>query len=301
MLKENAMRQEIEYLKELEKNGGPTENQYEELGNLYKSVNIRRRQGMISKEDMISLWETVPDVNCTTDTMQGYVRLKPRGYDGDFVIIERIYSGWLSPKEHLVNWDRFFHVQAAPRAVINRKDYCINILRSLNAQDSHRDVLNIGCGPIQDIVEFLSEGKSKVFFECVDYDKGAIEYSFNKAQKMGLLSNIEFHRDNAFKFKPSKQYDLIWSAGLFDYLNEDIFKMLLSKLLVFVKPGGELAIGNFSLNNSSRDYMECGEWFLHHRSPDDLIKIATDCGVPREKVFVQSEPLGVNLFLHISC
>jgi hypothetical protein len=55
------------------------------------------------------------------------------------------------------------------------------------------------------------------------------------------------------------------------------------------------------MNNPCRDWMECGRWFLHHRSSDDLIKIATDCGVPREKVVVQSEPLGVNLFLHISC
>lgn len=294
------MRQEIEYLKILEKNGGPTESQYEELKEFYTSVNRKRKQGIMTDDDVLALWQSVPEVLCTTDTLQGYVVLKPRGYDGDFVIIERIYSGWLSPREHLVNWDRFFHVQAAPRAVINRKDYCINILRSLNDQDIHRDVLNIGCGPIQDIVEFLSAGKSKVFFECVDYDKGAIEYSFNKAQKMGLLSHIEFHRDNAFKFKPSKQYDLIWSAGLFDYLNEDTFKMLLSKLLVFVKPGGQLVVGNFSLNNPCRDWMECGRWFLHHRSPDDLIKIATDCGVPGERVVVQSEPLGVNLFLHIS-
>ena len=118
---------------------------------------------------------------------------------------------------------------------------------------------------------------------------------------MDFLGNIGFHRDNALKFKPSKKYNLIWSAGLFDYLNKDLFKMLLSKLLVFVKPGGELVIGNFSLNNPCRDWMECGKWFLHHRSPADLIKIATDCGVPREKVAVQAEPLGVNLFLHISC
>jgi SAM-dependent methyltransferase len=294
------MRQEIEYLKMLAEDGGPAESQYEELGNLYKSVNLKRRKGMMSDTDVMSIWQALPDVYCTTDTMQGYVVLKPRGYDGDFIIIERIYSGWLSPKEHLVNWDRFFHVQAAPRAVINRKNYFINILHPLKAKGNNCDVLNIGCGPSQDIVEFLSEGKSNVFFECVDYDKGAIEYSFNKAKERDLLNHIKFYRDNAFKFKSSKQYDLIWSAGLFDYLKEDIFKMLLSKLLAFVKPGGELVVGNFSLNNPCQDWMECGRWLLYYRSPEDLIKLATDCGVFRENITVESEPLGVNLFLHIS-
>jgi hypothetical protein len=46
----------------------------------------------------------------------------------------------------------------------------------------------------------------------VDYDKNAIDYSYNKIKENGFLSNLEFHRDNAFKFRPSRQYDLIWSA-----------------------------------------------------------------------------------------
>jgi len=293
------MQQEIEYLKKLRENGGPTEDQYEELNELYRSINSKRKQGIMSDNDVLSIWQAIPDVYCTTDTMQGYVVLKPRGYDGDFIIIERIYQGWLSPKKYLVNWDRFFHAQAAPKAVINRKDYFINMLRSLRAKDNDHVVLNVGCGPSQDIVEFLLEEKSKVFFECVDYDKGAIEYSYHKAKEKDLLNHIEFHRENAFKFTPSKKYDLVWSAGLFDYLKDDIFKMLLSKLLAFVKPGGELVVGNFSLNNPCRDWMECGRWLLHYRAPEDLIKLATDCDVPPENVTVESEPLGINLFLHI--
>jgi extracellular factor (EF) 3-hydroxypalmitic acid methyl ester biosynthesis protein len=294
------MQQEIEYLKILAEDGGPAESQYEELGNLYKTLNLKRKKGTMSESEVMSIWHALPDVFCTTDTMQGYALLKPHGYSGDFVIIERIYQGWLSPKEHLVNWDRFFHFQEAPRAILNRKKYFLDILSALDKKDGKRDVLNIGCGPSQDVVEFLSQGESHIFFECVDYDKDAIEYSYNKVKEKGFLSNLEFHRDNALKFRPSRQYDLIWSAGLFDYLDEKTFTMLLSRQLDFIKDGGELVVGNFSLNNPTRDYMECGKWFLYHRSPDDLIKIALECGVPREKVSIKSESLGVNLFLHIS-
>lgn len=294
------MLREIEYLKKLAENGGPEENQYEELGEMYKSLNQRRKKGMISEEEVMRIWQALPDIYCTTDTMQGYVLMKPHGYSGDFVVIERIYSGWLSPKQHLINWDRFFHCQEAPRAVVNRKKYFIDLLRSFNPTDAKREVLNIGCGPCQDIVEFLSAGDSQIFFECVDYDKDAIEYSYNKIKEKGFLNNVEFFRENAFKFKPSREYDLIWSAGLFDYLDEKTFKMLLTKMLNFVKTGGKVVIGNFSLDNPTRDYMECGNWFLYHRSPDDLIKIASECGVAPEKISVKSESLGVNLFLHIS-
>lgn len=294
------MRQEIEYLEMLAEKGGPAENQYEELGQMYKSINQRRKKGIVSEGEVMNIWQSLPDVYITKDTMQGYALLKPHGYSGDFVIIERIYQGWLSPNPHLVNWDRFFHAQEAPRAIINRKKYFLDILGSLEKKGGKRDVLNIGCGPSQDIIEFLSKGESHIFFECVDYDKDAIEYSHNKIKEKGFLSHIEFHRENAFKFRLSKQYDLIWSAGLFDYLDEKTFKMLLTRQLAFIKAGGELVVGNFSLNNPTRDYMECGNWFLHHRSEDDLIKMASECGVPQDKIVVKSESLGVNLFLHIS-
>ncbi|MGD0278423.1 MAG: class I SAM-dependent methyltransferase [Smithella sp.] len=293
------MKLEIEYLKGLANNGGPSESQYVELGTLFKSINFRRKKGILSDSDIQKAWYELSDVFYTTDTMQGYAVLKPHGYAGDFIIIERIYSGWLSPKSHLVKWDHFFHAQEAPRAILNRKKYFLDILRSLRARDKKCNVLNIGCGPAQDVVEFLLEEKTQIFFECVDYDRNAIEYSFNKVQEKGLLSNVEFHRDNAFRFRPSKQFDLIWSSGLFDYLDDQNFKKLLMKQLAFVRAGGELIVGNFSLDNPTRDYMEFGNWFLHHRSPDDLIIMASECGVPREKIAVKSEPLGVNLFLHI--
>jgi diguanylate cyclase (GGDEF)-like protein/PAS domain S-box-containing protein len=291
---------EVEYLKRLADNGGPTEDQYEELAQFHKSLNMKRKQGIMSNSDVLSIWKALPDAFYTTDTMQGHVILKPYGYAGDFVIIERIYDGWLSPRSHLVNWDRFFHNLAAARAVLNRKKYFIDMLHSLQTKNTKCDVLNIGCGPSQDIVEFLSEAKSQIFFECVDYDKNAIEYSYKKVKEKGFLNNVEFYRDNALKFRPSKQYDLIWSAGLFDYLDEKTFKMLLISQLAFIKTGGELVVGNFSLNNPSRDSMECGNWFLYHRTPEELIKIALECGIPRKNITVKSEPLGVNLFLHIS-
>lgn len=294
------MRQQIEFLKMLVANGGPRENQYEELNRFFKNFNQLRQQKIITDNDMAGIWHELSDAFYTTETMQGYAVLKPHGYAGDFVIIERIYQHWLSPKEHLINWDHFFHAQDAPRAILNRKKYFLGILKDLEKKDGKRDVLNIGCGPCQDVVEFLSQGPSQVFFECVDYDKNAIEYSYNKVKAKGFLGNIEFYRDNAFKFRPTRQYDLIWSAGLFDYLDEKTFKMLLTKQLAFLKEGGEIVLGNFSQNNSTRDYMEFGNWFLHHRSEDELIQIAVDCGVPVNNIDVRSEPLGVNFFLHIS-
>ena len=41
------------------------------------------------------------------------------------------------------------------------------------------------------------------------------------------------------------------------------------------------------------------QWYLHHRSEDELIGLALKVGIPRNKITVKAEATGVNLFLHL--
>jgi extracellular factor (EF) 3-hydroxypalmitic acid methyl ester biosynthesis protein len=92
---------------------------------------------------------------------------------------------------------------------------------------------------------------------------------------------------------------LIWSAGLFDYLNNRPATLLLRRLWRWVPPGGELVIGNFSTANSTRAYMEfMGSWTLHHRTESDLASLACQAGIPDNAIRIEHEPEKVNLFLH---
>ena len=93
---------------------------------------------------------------------------------------------------------------------------------------------------------------------------------------------------------------MVWAAGIFDYFTDRVFVTLLSRLVPAIDSGGELVLGNFAATNPGRAYMELFDWVLHHRSPDDLIGLAMECGVPRERITIGSEPEGVNLFLHIA-
>lgn len=288
---------EFEYLKKVANEGGPKENQYEELNSVFSSINKKRKEGIIKDCDVEKSWRDMSDVFYSSDTMQGFATIKPYGYSGDFEIIERIYEFWKSPKEHLVNWDIFFHAQIAPCAVRNRRQYFLNLLHNLHGMKDSTRVLNIASGPAREVVEFLSSKNGSMFFECVDYDKNAIDYSSKKAESVN--SHVQFHFANAFHFNSENLFDLVWSAGLFDYLDDRTFKILLKKLLRFLNADGELVVGNFSPNNSSRDYMEFGNWHLNHRTIEELISLAKESGVSEENISVKSEPLGVNLFLHI--
>jgi cyclopropane fatty-acyl-phospholipid synthase-like methyltransferase len=140
--------------------------------------------------------------------------------------------------------------------------------------------------------------ENDIRFDLVDFDQNAIDYSSHKNKKFEKL--ISYHKVNVLRFEPYMRYDLIWSAGLFDYFKEKHFVYLLKKYINYVAEGGELVIGNFSTENPSQILMEVvSEWYLNYRSREDLLKIARDAGLLNGKVFVDSEALGVNLFLNI--
>jgi hypothetical protein len=131
----------------------------------------------------------------------------------------------------------------------------------------------------------------------VEQDPRAIAYASNICARH--LDRITFQQCNALRFKAPEHYDLIWSAGLFDYLPDRMFCFLLRRLASMVRQGGEIVIGNFSDSNPSRPYMELFDWVLHHRSDADLRRLGNEVGFREEQILIQSEPLGVNLFMHV--
>jgi hypothetical protein len=126
-------------------------------------------------------------------------------------------------------------------------------------------------------------------------DSKAIEYS----KQLLNGSDVTFFCENAFRFRSEKQYDLIWSAGLFDYLDNEKFVFLLSSLMKMLTINGKMVIGNFSTLNPSRNYMEFGEWFLFHRDITELTELAGKTGADPDSLSIESEATGVNLFLKI--
>ena len=59
--------------------------------------------------------------------------------------------------------------------------------------------------------------------------------------------------------------------GLFDYLTPPVAKGVLGKMISLLKPGGELLVGNFHVENPSRYYMEYWlDWVLFYREEADF-------------------------------
>jgi SAM-dependent methyltransferase len=278
------------FLKYLVKNGGPELRDYEEFVFI---VNTLDEKNLHEFREVIN-----PILNVNTLIGRSYT--KPFGYPGDFYLMDHIYSNHVNGDKKYRNWDIFYQDQAGTTAVRNRKDYfisqCLNLALKKHGE---KRVLILGSGPATDVNEFLNMYTGNdISFDLVDYDQNAIDFSSAKNKKFEKL--ISYHKVNVLRFEPYMRYDLIWSAGLFDYFKEKHFVYLLKKYINYVAEGGELVIGNFSTENPSQILMEVvSEWYLNYRSREDLLKIAGEAGLLNRKVFVDAETLGVNLFLNI--
>jgi extracellular factor (EF) 3-hydroxypalmitic acid methyl ester biosynthesis protein len=235
--------------------------------------------------------------------MHQRTRWKPMGYAGDFLVIDWIYTQKTAESGMGRKFDQLFHMYEATRAVRNRKDYFIRTCAELSKRGEARvEVLDLGCGSCRDVLEAHRACNNGVqyYFHCVDHEPRAIEYAQTLLRGTEVESYVRLESRNVFSLHTEKRYDLVWSAGLFDYLNDRAAAMLIRKCWKFVKPGGLFVFGNFSPENPTRRGMELvSRWNLLHRSANQLIGICRESGIDCRSVEVESESLGINLFCRI--
>ncbi|HNP30238.1 MAG: class I SAM-dependent methyltransferase [Nitrospira sp.] len=281
------------------KKGGPDPTDYPILNTLLQQFSGENIYKIFSDDQLHSIRSAFGDA-LSPETIQGWAYHKPLGYAGDYQIIEKIYNFHTSSNPHLAKWDKFFHTQKAPKAVRNRLSFFLDHLWKTKMEaPSTSHILNLASGPGRDMYEALKVlGRTKLEIDCVDQDIQAINYAKNLCRD--FLNQIHFSHKNVFRFSPTKTYDMIWSAGLFDYFNDNIFKRALKKFFTFLKPNGKMVIGNFTVENPSRGYMELFKWDLFHRSNLHLRRLAQECGFTENQIHIEQEPEEVNLFLVIT-
>ncbi len=290
----------VKYIKSIHEKGGPNPKDYETIRDVlnYYIANL-------TKEEIFKINKRMPKIfgPAYVNSVVGHATIKPHGYPGDFEIIDKMYRLEHSQLKEYVKWDRLYHWHSAAKGVVNRKTYFKTEIKEKikNKKKGQLHVMNIACGPGRDVFElFEEEGADRLHFEFVDADINAILYATKLNYK--YLPNITFHKRNIFKLETNKKVDFIWSGGLFDYFDDKTFVAMIAKIQNFLKPGGEMVIGNFSPRNPTRGYMELFlGWYLYHRSEQDLIDLAKKaCGDRIKKVRVGAEPEGTNLFVHIT-
>jgi len=90
--------------------------------------------------------------------------------------------------------------------------------------------------------------------------------------------------------------DMIYSAGLFDYLEPRLFCRLVNKCHEHLKPGGSLLIGNFAPYSDILLMSHIAHWVLLYRTEDELRELFKNTNFGTD-VSILSEPEGINLFV----
>jgi hypothetical protein len=233
--------------------------------------------------------------------IQRHSRYKPLGYAGDYLIIDWTYTQKADSPGVGAAWDQFYHRQDAPTAVRNRKEFFCSLYTEMCAErEGGISVLNLASGPCRDVAEAITRAGDRAagsHFHCVDIEKDAISYAMLMVEPHTAVISFQWELSNIFKFQPVRQYDLVWSAGLFDYLEDKAAVSVLKRMWDCTSSGGKLLAGNFHPLNASRNYMEWGgNWFLRYRTEEDLLGLCARAGIPAEDTAIEQEALGACVF-----
>ena len=273
---------------------------YPEIDKMVATIGQLRKEGAIGEDDITTIRHFFGQ-DFLENTLHGMALLKKYGYAGDFMMIDKIYTGNQPENLFFQSWDKYFQNHAAPRAVRNRKAYFKKLIHQTFETHAAINLLNVASGPGRDLLELYKEKDSTktLTTTCVEMDKNAIIYAGKLLHN--YADEITFINKNIFKFDTTEKFNVIWSAGLFDYFDDKAFVFILKKFKDWVAPDGEIIIGNFNeSHNPTREYMELfGDWHLHHRTRGELITLAKEAGFYENQLSIGREEENVNLFLHI--
>jgi extracellular factor (EF) 3-hydroxypalmitic acid methyl ester biosynthesis protein len=241
---------------------------------------------------------------------------KPLGYPGDYEVMNMFYRNHAEGDSLFGKLLNIYAAQEpAAQATVNRLEYIQSKIRAAmpaTGQERLR-VASIGCGPAHELRRLLERWPdlgARLEVALIDQEDRALTYCERMLAPIAARTNARVHviRESVRRLLGTQKLsetlgsrDLIYSAGLFDYFSDRSFAVLLAALYEALTPGGQLLVGNMSIDNPTRWFMEyCLDWFLIHRSEQDLLALASALRPRPAQVHVEAESSGVNLFLAVT-
>lgn len=241
---------------------------------------------------------------------------KPLGYAGDFVMVQMMLS---EPLEGSNTFAKLLNASAlrheAPAAHRNRIQLLHEALRRETrralAESGTAKVLNLGCGPAEEVRRFVDEDSesSCTEFRLVDFNTETLEHvqanllPFAKQRRPEMIIKTEqrsvheiIQQSVEQKRADAPEFDMVYCAGLFDYFRDTTCGFLIELFYSWLKPGGVVLVTNVTPTHSSIAIMQYVlEWTLELRDAAHMAKLVPELG--QQHTYVDST--GVNVFLEI--
>jgi len=236
------------------------------------------------------------------------IRTWPEGHPGDCMTLEQIYRNEPSSEGIGGHLDRYLLSRTLAVAVRSRMRMLSRLLRDRARVETGRgNWLNLGCGSCRELLALDDDSPNRTIY-LVDTDRNALEFSRNllAGKKTGA---IKFLAENPLRFLRAERnlerfgpFSTIYSAGLFDYLDDSPLARLLGGLYRSLADGG-LLIASF--NDKTRydtfDYHWLSQWhFFLQRAEPDYRALLAEAGIPDQAVRMERDDTGVILFFLIT-
>ncbi len=243
---------------------------------------------------------------------------KPLDYAGDYEMVNMIwrndYEGSTIYAQLINKLQLQFDAAVAHRNRIRiLTERLIQVCNKAKGLGRPAKILNIGCGPAIEIQNFIETYSLLEFadFTLLDFNQETLINTEEKIQS--LLQNktkkpqldfvlksvhtlLKQATSKEFQFEHIETYDLVYCAGLFDYLSDKACAQLLKIFFKWTSPSGVILCTNVHPNNGALYWMEhLLEWRLIYRNEDDMSKLIPHTG---EKI-VYTDKTVVNVFLEI--
>ena len=245
---------------------------------------------------------------------------KPLGYAGDYEMVNMILR---DPTEGASLFAKVINtrfVQGAPaEAHRNRIKYLTSILRGETRKRAKAGkittIFNLGCGPAREIQDFLmfDDLCERSTFTLLDFNDETLAYTGKllnelkmKYQRQTPITMIKRSVHQILKEGrrgtedgKNSSYDIVYCAGLFDYLSDRVCRRLMDIFYEMVAPGGILVATNVEASNPDRQMMEyLMDWHLIYRTPNQLLALSPEKADPKD-CRVLSDETKVNIFLEV--
>jgi extracellular factor (EF) 3-hydroxypalmitic acid methyl ester biosynthesis protein len=220
---------------------------------------------------------------------------KPLGYAGDYEMVNMMFREPYEGGSLFAKMVNTYALQLPPIiAHRNRIAYLVDRLdeetRRVARENRVARVFNLGCGPAHEIQSFLANGGlcDSADFTLADFNDETIAHTNRVLRELknqhGRRTPIHLIKksvqqllkqaDRVVQQPRADQYDLIYCAGLFDYLSNKVCRKLMDVFYTMLAPGGLLLATNVD-SHPARGEMECFlEWHLVQRDTKQMLNLA---------------------------
>ena len=209
---------------------------------------------------------------------------KPRGYAGDAVLLDYVYGreeGWPVPEPITELGKKIFQFttgSSACEAVRARRGFIADLVDHLAEEITKPHLLSIGCGHLREallcsIIKRRRYGR----YVALDSDGKSLDEVARAYGPYGVETYNATIRQLLTHHHDLNQFDLVYSMGLYDYLQLPAAQRLTASLFELLRSRGRLLIANFLPGILDVGYMESYmAWKLILRTRQEMLAIAEE-------------------------